>query len=237
MGSDKSFFSTILGLAPRLYASACFAGSEHRSQVLEEVDQRGGNEDTEQRQRQQDLPAKTHQLIKTKARQRSAQPNVNKEKDANLHQKSDRAHESEKERAARQNQVDERHVPAPEEQRGGQHRDREHVDVFGQEEERKLHRAVFRVKTGDEFGFGFGQIERNAIRLGNRGDQVNDETERVEKYVPTRAVPGGLVLDDLSEIECAGEHDDADQAQAERELVRNHLGRRTQTAHQAVLVV
>ncbi len=93
------------------------------------------------------------------------------------------------------------------------------------------------MKTGNELGFGFGKIERNAVRLSNRSDQVNDEAERLVKDVPTRTVPPGLVLDYLSEIESARHHDDADQAEAQRELVRDHLCRRTQAAHQAVLVV
>jgi hypothetical protein len=94
-GSNESFFQRSSGLRPRLYAAACFAGSEHSSPIPE-VDQGGCNEDAEQRQRQQKLPAKTHQLIKTKARQGPAQPDVNKKKDANLEQKSERAYQAKK---------------------------------------------------------------------------------------------------------------------------------------------
>src|SRR6185369_1765055 len=147
---------------------------------------------------------------------RPAQPDVNKQKHTNLKNESERAHETEEKRATGKNQVQEGHVPAAKEQRGGQHRNREHVDVFSEEEERKLHRAVFRVKTGNKLCLGFREIEGNAIRFCNRGDQVDDETERLKEDVPMRTVPAGLVLNDLSEIECAREHDDADQTHAQR---------------------
>src|SRR6185369_3035901 len=126
-------FQRSWGLRPRLYASACFAGSKHSSQIRKEIDQRCGQEDVEQRERQQDPPAKIHQLIKTKARQRSAQPDINKEKYANLNDESQRAHESEHKRATTENQVQEGHVPATPKERGREHRNRKHVDVFSEE--------------------------------------------------------------------------------------------------------
>jgi hypothetical protein len=48
---------------------------------------------------------------------------------------------------------------------------------------------------------------------------------------------GGLRLDDLSEIEGAGAQNDADEREAEGELVADHLGGRAQRAEQRVLVV
>ena len=59
-------------------------------------------------------------------------------------------------------------VPAAEEQCGRQHRDREHVDVLGQEEQRKLHGAVLGMKTRHQFRFCFRQIKRHAVRFRDR---------------------------------------------------------------------
>src|SRR6185369_9442380 len=184
--------------------------AEPASKTRNQVNQRCGNEDAEQRQRQQNLPAKTHQLIETKARQRAAYPDVHKKKEANFEQKTERAHQAEQNRSAPKEQVCKRHVPAAEKERRGQHRNREHVDVFRQEEQGKLHRAVFRVKTRDQFGFGFRKIERDAIRFGDRRGHVDDEPERVEEYVPTCPMPTRLKLNDLCEIECACKQDDSD---------------------------
>ena len=47
----------------------------------------------------------------------------------------------------------------------------------------------------------------------------------------------GLLFDDAVKIERARLQDYSDQSQAQRQLVRNHLRRRTQSAHQAVLVI
>src|SRR6185369_13246466 len=116
-----------------------------------------------------------HQLIKAKTRQRSADPDVKKQKATDLNQKPERANKAEHERATRQKSVDERHVPATQKQSSGQHRNREHVDVLGEKEERKFHRAVLGMKTSDEFGLGFRKIKRNAIRLSDRGNKVENK--------------------------------------------------------------
>src|SRR5262249_49867223 len=145
--------------------------NQHRlKRIRKQKYQRRREEDTEQRKRQQNLPTEIHQLIETKTRQRPAQPDVQKQKEDYFQQKTDRADQSKQKRVATEDVFRKRHVPATEKQCGRQHRDREHVDVFSEKEERKLHRAVLGMKTGDEFGFSFGKIKRNTIRFGNRRD-------------------------------------------------------------------
>src|SRR5207253_2031992 len=55
--------------------------------------------------------------------------------------------------------------------------------------------------------------------------------------VPAKAPPASLLLDDRVKIERARYENDADQRQAEAQLVRDHLRRRAQSAHKAVLRV
>src|ERR1051325_2864165 len=97
--------------------------------------QRRRQNDVDDCERDQKLPAKIHQLIEAKTRQRSAQPNV-KEK------KKDYLAEKVKDAQPRQ-LMHERAIPAAEEQRRRQHRDREHVQVLGDKKQSKLHRAIF----------------------------------------------------------------------------------------------
>ena len=67
-------------------------------------------------------------------------------------------------------------LPSAQEQQRADAGDRHHVGVFGHEERGELHAAVFGVESGDQFVFGFGQIERHAIGFGERGDQEDAES-------------------------------------------------------------
>ena len=80
----------------------------------------------------------------------------------------------------------ERTVPAAQEKRRRQHRDGEHVHVFGEEEKRKLHRTVFSVKPGDQLSFGLRQIEWHAVSFGDCRGQIDEEPQRLHpKQIPT----------------------------------------------------
>ena len=57
------------------------------------------------------------------------------------------------------------------------HADGEHVHVFRHKEHGELHGAVFGVVAGDEFGFSFRHIKRNAVGLSVRRHQVNKEAD------------------------------------------------------------
>src|SRR5687767_5565376 len=162
--------------------------------------------------RDQVFPAESHQLIKTKARQSPAQPNIEKQEQDHFAE--------EVENAEPRQLLNEWTVPAAEKKRRRQHRNGKHVDVFGEEEERELHRAVFSMKAGDQFSFCLRQIKRYAVRLSNRRDQVNDEAERLHpEHVPSgNAQVPRLLFDNAVKIERAGLQNYANQSQAERQF-------------------
>src|SRR2546429_5937422 len=90
----------------------------------------GSKYDVDNCERHQELPSEAHQLIETKAWQRSAQPDIEEQEEHDLT-------EEVKDPKPRQ-LMHKRPIPSAEKERGRQHRNREHVDVLGQKEERKL---------------------------------------------------------------------------------------------------
>ena len=77
-----------------------------------------------------------------------------------------------------------RAVPAAEEERHRERRERDQVHVLGHLEEAPAHAAVLGVVAGDELLLGLGQVERRAVRLGGAGDQEHDEARRLRDDVP-----------------------------------------------------
>ena len=71
-----------------------------------------------------------------------------------------------------------RAVPAAEEERHGERRERDHVDVLGHREEAEAHAAVLGVVAGDELLLGLGQVERRARRLGGAGEDEDERSRR-----------------------------------------------------------
>ena len=119
-------------------------------------------------------------------------------------------------------------------------RDRDHVDVLGQEEQREAHRAVLGVVPGDQLLLRFRKVERRAVGLGDAGGHVDQEAERLQEDVPLRdeAPPvARLVHHDLAQRQRAGQHDHRGQRQPVGQLVADHLRRRAQPAEQRVLAV
>ena len=129
--------------------------------------------------------------------------------------------------------------PAAEEKKCGDATNGDHVAVFRHEEHGELHGAVFGVIAAGELGFGFGKIEGSAVgfRVG-RGqvDEEGDELAAAEK-VPREQAVRGLGFYDFSEIEGAGAQDDANEGEAEGELVADHLRGRAEGAEERVFVV
>src|SRR5580700_337513 len=78
-----------------------------------------------------------------------------------------------------------------------------HIGVFGHEEHGKLHRAVFGVVTGDEFGFGFRQVEWRAIGLCVCSHEVNEEGNELKatEEVPAPDAMRALAVDDIAQAE------------------------------------
>ncbi len=101
--------------------------------------------------------------------------------------------------------MDEWPVPAAKKQRRRQHRNGEHVDVFSQKEQRKLHRAVLSVKPGDQFSLSFRKIERHAIGFGDRRNQIDQKAERLcpEQVPAGNAQVPRLLFDNAVEVERA----------------------------------
>src|SRR5882762_375377 len=105
--------------------------------------------------------------------------------------------------------------PAAEEENGAKAGDGDHAGVFGDEEHGELEAGVLGVKAGDEFGFGFGEIEGDAIGFRDGGDEEAEKAEDLRegsaKNVPAenaaeseKAVAVGLIVDDVAEAEASG---------------------------------
>jgi len=88
----------------------------------------------------------------------------------------------------------------------------------------------------------YRQVEGHAVRLRDGRDQIRQEADDLRHArdvpdVPAKAEPAALLLDYGVEVERAGDEHDADERQAQAEFVGDHLRRRAQAAHQAVLRV
>ena len=59
-----------------------------------------------------------------------------------------------------------RRVPPTNEERSRHRRDVQHRGVLAEEEHGPPQAAIFRVVAADQLGFGFGKVERGAVRLG-----------------------------------------------------------------------
>src|SRR5271168_840753 len=90
---------------------------------------------------------------------------------------------------------------AAEEEQRGDAADGDHVGVLGHEEHGELHGAVFGVVAGDEFGFGFGEVEGGAVGLGVRGHEVDKKRDELEaaEDIPAEYAVGALAVDDVAQ--------------------------------------
>ena len=64
------------------------------------------------------------------------------------------------------------------------------------------------MEAGDEFGFGFGKIERDTVGFRNRGDEEAEESQDLRPNVPAQDAPLGMVrlrVDDVAKVETARE--------------------------------
>ena len=140
---------------------------KHQRRRHDEIDHRG---------REQELPPERHQLVVAVARQRPAHPDVGEENRADLQQEGD---------PAQTVGVEQRNaVPAAEIQIGRDRRHRRHVDVLGLRKECEADGAVLGVVPGDQLLFGLGKIKRRAVGLGDTGDDIDDEADRLQEHVP-----------------------------------------------------
>ena len=145
------------------------------------------------RQRNQDLPAEPHQLVVAVPRQRRPDPDEHVEEHERLEQEPHPArHEVEEPQRL---DVGKRTQPAAEEQRRRHGRHDDHVGVFGEEEQREAHAAVFGVEPARELLFGFRKVEGRAVGLGEPADEQDHERDRLDERIPdARAASCALTI-------------------------------------------
>ena len=110
----------------------------------------------------------------------------------------------------------------------------DHVDVLGHLEEAPAQPAELGQVAGDQFLLGLGQIEGRAVDLGDSGDAVEQEGQRLRQHEPDALID--LRLDDADHAQRPGEHQHTAERQADADLIRDHLRRRAQRAEQRVVV-
>ena len=133
-------------------------------------------------------------------------------------------------------------MPAAEEENGGDAGDRDDVAVLGHEERRKTHARVLGVKAGNELGFGFGQVEGDAIGFGECGSQENDEAEdlwdRRSEDAPLgdqAEVESCLAVDHFAEAQRVEHQQRSHDGKSHGEFVADHLRRTAKAAQQRIL--
>src|SRR5262249_41038475 len=102
------------------------------------------------------------------------------------------------------------------------------------EEQRELHAAVLGVVAAHQFLLGLRQVERQAVRLGEDADHEQQAGQRLEEDVPAVL---GLVVDDLLQVQRPGDEQDAQDGQAQGDLVINELSTEAERAEEAVFTV
>src|SRR5262249_13761589 len=119
-------------------------------------------------------------------------------------------------------------------------RNSDHAGVFGNEEHRELEAGIFRMKSGYQLRFGFGQIEWHTIGLGDRSSEEADKSQNLRPYVPAEEAKLGVMrlrIDDVAQAEAAGHEQNADNGHCKREFVAHHLCRTAQSAEQRIFAV
>src|SRR6266550_3651308 len=96
-----------------------------------------GDHNIGQRQREQKLPAERHQLVIAETRQRTADPDVNKDESDNFQNKPEYRRERLK---YRRQEAWNWTSPSTKEQRGRDTGDGEHIAIFRNKEDGELHR-------------------------------------------------------------------------------------------------
>lgn len=191
----------------------------------------GGAEEEETGEGQKDFDTGVEDLVDARAREGPANPHLDENQEQALgdeDDESDEIKEQEKKVIVRGGVVaDEAEgiVPGAEEEGDLDGGDDEHGAVFGEEEEREANAGVFSVIAGDEFGFGFGEVERGAFVGGEGGDEEDGgggESEGVAEAEPSVETPL-LEVGDGQEVECASGHDGDEDGEAERDFVGDHL--------------
>src|SRR5579884_4084096 len=78
------------------------------------------------------------------------------------------------------------------------------------------------MKSSDQFGLGFRQIERSTISLSNAASKEKQKSQRLQEYVPETAVL--LRIHDVNQAQRARQHQHAHNRKTKRDLVADHMG-------------
>ena len=116
------------------------------------------------------------------------------------------------------------------------------LDELAHEEHAELHARVLGEVAGGELALALGHVERDALGLGDGRREEQEERQRLDEDAPQVQALGRtawltLPVDHVLEQQRVVDHEAADQRQAERDLVADHLARGAHAAEQRVLVV
>ncbi len=92
--------------------------------------------------------------------------------------------------------------------------------------------------AGDQLRFGFDEVERRAVRFGQRRDEEDDEHREQRQPVPAEK-PKARVLraHDVGEVQRSGAEQHGDDHEADRDFVGDHLRRRAQRRQERIFRV
>ena len=205
---------------------------DHAAHSITRQHQPARDEDDEQQaERQEDLPAEPHQLVVAVARHGRLHPAEDEEEEAHLGEQPDDARDSTVER-----RPVERRQPAAPEQDGVERAHQEDVGIFAEPEEREAHRRIFGLVAGDELALRLDQVERRAER-SRPSSEIRNTTAIGNssglKPKPLRMPKTCALLRHRRSsvrLKRAGPEHDADQDEADRDFVADHLRRGAQRA-------
>src|SRR5258706_4170672 len=179
--------------------------------------------------RQEHLPAQPHQLIVAITRDDRLHHREDEEEEHDFDEEPDDARNR-----IKRDDIDGRQPAAEEEdRRHGAHQD--DVHVLADHEEEVGRGGIFDHEARHELRFRLGKIERRTIGLGKSRDEEQHKHRKQEgrEHIPAADI-GALRPHDVGEVQGAREQQDGDQDEADRDLVRDHLGSRAQRAQEGV---
>jgi hypothetical protein len=135
-------------------------------------------------------------------------------------------------------------VPSAQKQQRRDAGDRHHVAVLSHEKRGEFHAAVFGMESGDQFVFGFREVEGHAIGFGEGRDHKQNEADDVEGEDLEDGPPGketeeeaGLAVDNAAETERVQRKQRRGNRQRHRQLVTDHLRRAAESTQQRIFII
>src|SRR6267143_2592957 len=224
--------------------------SPDASQGGAEGDEVRREEDREEGERDQPLPAEVQDLVDPDPRDRPRDPDEQEEQQVHLEEEPD---------LVRDNR-DRDHGPADGRREGREHGPgppaevedhneggpREGAEPLEPEDEPEPHPRVLREPTLDEFRLRLRDVERDPLHLRHDRDEEHREPDELwnredvpvrDRDRPRHHEEGLLLVDDVDHVQAPGVHEEGDDREEERDLVRHQLRGGPHAADEAVLVV